>query len=103
MIQSREEILVRIYSTPNLQQLFESWTVLQQKEFLDFCSGARGIKVLYDSFFKEVMNPEYDPSRLESFLSELLQRKVTVKETARSGSKRCFPMIPPDFLTKAPC
>ena len=45
MIQSREEILVRIYSTPKLQQLFESWTVLQQKEFLDFCSGAKGIKV----------------------------------------------------------
>ena len=45
MIQSREEILVRIYSNPKLQQLFESWTVLQQKEFLDFCSGAKGIKV----------------------------------------------------------
>ena len=40
MIQSREEILARIYSNPKLQQLFESWTVLQQKEFLDFCSGA---------------------------------------------------------------
>ena len=52
MIQSREEILARIYSNPKLQQLFESWTSLQQKEFLDFCSGAKGIKVLYDSFFK---------------------------------------------------
>lgn len=40
MIQSREEILARIYSNPKLQQFFESWTVLQQKEFLDFCSGA---------------------------------------------------------------
>ena len=48
MIQSREEILARIYSNPKLQQLFESWTVLQQKEFLDFCSGAKGIKVLYE-------------------------------------------------------
>ena len=88
MIQSREEILARIYSNPKLQQLFESWTVLQQKEFLDFCSGAKGIKVLYDSFFKEVMNPEYDPSRLESFLSELLQRKVTVKEVLPNDSTR---------------
>ena len=88
MIQSREEILARIYSNPKLQQLFESWTVLQQKEFLDFCSGAKGIKVLYDSFFKEVMNPEYDPSRLESFLSELLQRKVTIKEVLPNDSTR---------------
>ena len=88
MIQSREEILARIYSNPKLQQLFESWTVLQQKEFLDFCSGARGIKVLYDSFFKEVMNPEYDPARLESFLTTLLNRKVRIKEILPNDSTR---------------
>ena len=88
MIQSREEILVRIYSNPKLQQLFESWTVLQQKEFLDFCSGAKGIKVLYDSFFKEVMNPEYDPTRLESFLTTLLNRKVRIKEVLPNDSTR---------------
>ena len=34
------------------------------------------------------MNPEYDPSRLESFLSELLQRKVTVKEVLPNDSTR---------------
>ena len=88
MIQSREEILARIYSNPKLQQLFESWTVLQQKEFLDFCSGAKGIKVLYDSFFKEVMNPEYDPARLESFLTTLLNRKVRIKEVLPNDSTR---------------
>ena len=88
MIQSREEILQRIYTNPRMQQLFESWTVLQQKEFLDFCSGARGIKVLYDSFFKEVMNPEYDPTRLESFLTALLNRKVKIKEVLPNDSTR---------------
>lgn len=50
MIQSREEILARIYSNPKLQQLFESWTVLQRKEFLDFCSGAaRDVESLKES------------------------------------------------------
>ena len=88
MIQSREEILQQIYTNPRMQQLFESWTVLQQKEFLDFCSGARGIKVLYDSFFKEVMNPEYDPARLESFLTALLNRKVRIKEVLPNDSTR---------------
>ena len=88
MIQSREETLQRIYPNPRMQQLFESWTVLQQKEFLDFCSGARGIKVLYDSFFKEVMNPEYDPTRLESFLTALLNRKVRIKEVLPNDSTR---------------
>ena len=88
MIQSREEILQQIYTNPRMQQLFESWTVLQQKEFLDFCSGSRGIKVLYDSFFKEVMNPEYDPARLESFLTALLNRKVRIKEVLPNDSTR---------------
>ena len=88
MIQSREEILQQIYTNPRMQRLFESWTVLQQKEFLDFCSGARGIKVLYDSFFKEVMNPEYDPARLESFLTALLNRKVRIKEVLPNDSTR---------------
>ena len=88
MIHTREEILLRIHANPKTQQLFESWTAMQQKEFLDFCSGAKGIKVLYDSFFKEIMNPEYDPARLESFLSELLQRKVTIKEVLPNDSTK---------------
>lgn len=34
--------------------------------------------LLYDSFFKEAMNPEYAPERLESFLSVLLKHKVKI-------------------------
>ena len=38
----------------------------------------KGIKILYDSFFKEVMNSEYTPERLEAFLNVVLKRKVKI-------------------------
>lgn len=34
--------------------------------------------MLYDSFFKEVMNPEYVPERMNEFLSLLLKQEVKV-------------------------
>ncbi len=36
---------------------FDQWGEELQEEFLDFCTGARGVKMTYDSFFKEIMNP----------------------------------------------
>ncbi len=55
---------------------------------MDFCTGARGIKILYDSFFKEVLNPEYTPERLESFLCEVLKRKVKIVRVLPNDSTR---------------
>ena len=33
---------------------FDQWGEELQEEFLDFCTGARGVKMTYDSFFKEI-------------------------------------------------
>lgn len=68
MLRSREEILREIDATVKLTEKFYSWREAQRQEFLDFCTGVRGIKMLYDSFFKEIMNPETVPERLEEFL-----------------------------------
>lgn len=88
MIQGRENILEEIYSKPHLMQLFESWTKEQQQEFLDFCSGVKGVKILYDPFFKEVMNPETKPECLEDFLSLLLHQKVRILTVLPNDSTR---------------
>lgn len=72
MLRSRSELLTIIADTPPLQSLYQEWTSQQQQAFLDFCTGARGVKLLYDSFFKEIINPETTPERLEEFLSLLL-------------------------------
>ncbi len=78
MIRSRDEIMGLIQGAPALLDTFQSWKSEQQKEFLDFCSGVRGVKPLYDSFFKAIMDPERDPARLSDLLTLLMNRNVSV-------------------------
>lgn len=88
IIRTREEVLSEIYSRYDLTAVFSSWTREQQKEFVDFCSGARGVKLLYDGFFKEILNPETTPERLNEFLSLLLNQKVTILSVLPNDSIR---------------
>ncbi|SFD12780.1 PD-(D/E)XK nuclease family transposase, partial [Butyrivibrio sp. YAB3001] len=55
---------------------------------LQICTGAKGIKMLYDPYFKECFNPEYDPERLSDMLSEVMKRKVKVKEVLPNDTTR---------------
>ena len=64
LLWEREELLAEIGGSRELHAMYEEWSRAQREEFLDFCTGVRGMKILYDSFFKEVMNPEYAPERL---------------------------------------
>lgn len=52
------------------------------------CTGVRGLKLLYDGFFKEVMNPEYVPERLSDFLSCLLGQELRVIHAIPMDSTR---------------
>ena len=88
LIRERKELLTEIKENPELWAVYEKWSLERREEFLDFCTGARGIRVLYDSFFKEVLNPEYAPERLESFLCEVLKRKVKIVRVLPNDSTR---------------
>ena len=88
MIRTREEVLGEIYARPDLTDTFEQWNRERQKEFLDFSSGARGVKMLYDGFFKEIMDPESTPERLEEFLSLLLAETVKILSVLPNDSAR---------------
>ena len=88
LIRERGEVLAEINRNQNLLNLFNRWRTEQQEEFLDFCTGVRGVKLLYDSFFKEIMNPEYDAGRLEDFLSELLKQRVKIVKVLPNDSVR---------------
>lgn len=88
MIRNKHDILKKIDSNVKLTEKFYSLKEHQRQEFLDFCSGARGVKMLYDSFFKEIMNPETVPERLENFLSVLLQRELKIVEVLPGDSSR---------------
>ena len=88
IIHERENLMKRIQTTPVLRQEFDSWQPKWQEEFLDFCTGARGVKILYDSFFKEVLNAEYTPDRLNRLLSVLLKTNVRIKYILPGDSTR---------------
>ena len=78
MLRDREEVLADIYKNEALTLTFDHWTKSQQEEFLNFCTGIRGVKVLYDCFFKEIFNPDEKPERLERLLSLLLENEVRI-------------------------
>ncbi len=88
MIREREEVLAEIAKSDMLQTTFDSWTKEQQEEFLNICTGAKGLKLLYDGFFKEVMNPEYVPERFNDLLSGLLGQRVRVVKVLPNDSVR---------------
>ena len=88
IIREREDIKNEINNTPKLYELFSEWNPNQQEMFLDFCSGVKGAKLLYDSFFKEIMSPEYAPERLNELLSLILGEPVTIKEMLPNDSTR---------------
>lgn len=72
MIRTRNEVLDEIFRNEKLDRIYRGWNEQQREEFLDFCTGNRGVRILYDSFFKEILNPESAPERLEEFLSLVL-------------------------------
>ncbi len=88
ILRTREQILDEIHTEPSKYGLFRSWTPQQQDNFLDICTGAKGMRMLSDAFFKEVMSPEYDKSRLESLLGTLLGKKVTIVQLLPNDSTR---------------
>lgn len=88
IIRTREEVLNLIGEKEKLTNLFESWSEEQKEEFLDFCTGVKGVKILYDSFFKEIFNPEYHAERLEELLSLLLETKIRIKQILPNDSVR---------------
>ena len=55
MIRTREEVWQEISGKEKLLEIYRQWNREQQEEFLDFCTGNRGIKILYDAFFKEIL------------------------------------------------
>ena len=74
MLRTRNQLLTDIRASSSLSSLFDSWLPEHQDDFLNFCTGAKGVKMTYDSFFKEVLNPEYVPERLNDLLLRQYKR-----------------------------
>ena len=88
IIRTRKEILNELRDNDELWSQFESWEEENQEEYLDICTGVKGVKVLYDTFFKAVMNPDTRPERLNDFLSTIFGRTVKILKVLPNESAR---------------
>lgn len=88
MLRTREEILHKIGHRPNLRHIFYSWSEKAQNEFLDFTTGAKGVKMMYDFASKELLNPETHRERVNEFLSLLLGQPVKILEVLPNDGTR---------------
>lgn len=88
LIRDREEVLADIYGKESLLEVYESWTEEQQNLFLEYCTGMRGVKILYDQFFKLIINPEEHPERLEEILTVIIGEKVRILQVLPNESTR---------------
>ncbi len=87
-IRTQEEIFGEISESERLRLIWQGWNEQQQKEFMNFCTGEKGIKILYDSFFKEIMDPDAAPERLEELLSLILGQKIRILKVLPNDSTR---------------
>ena len=80
MIRTKEELMSEIKKSSVLSREFYSWEPEARKKFIDFCTGAKGVKMMYDFISMEILNPETVPERVDELLSLLLGQEVHVKD-----------------------
>ena len=88
MIRTMDEVMEAIYAKEHLTAMFYRWTEPQRQEFLNFCTGVRGVKPMYDFISKEILSPEYVPERVDELLSLLLGQEVHILEALPNDSTR---------------
>ena len=88
MLWVREDLEEHIRKDSKLFSIFQSWKPAQREEFLNFCTGERGVKILYDCFFKEVFNAEFAPERLEELMSLIMKQRVRILQVLPNDSVR---------------
>ena len=88
IIRTRGEVLEELRENKELWKTFCGWKETCQQEYLDLCTGVKGIKLLYDTYFKAIMNPDTRPDRFNDFISEMLGQKVKVLKVLPNESAR---------------
>lgn len=85
---TREDAHSLIKSDWNTYQTFLSFPEDEQERILSFIQGNRGLPIIYDNFFKKIMDPVLHPNRLEHFLSAILKQPIHIHAVLpREGTK----------------
>ncbi len=102
-IPTEDKIKRMIKQDIELKREFDSWDASQQKLFIDRCTGKKGFFLLSDVMFKEVMNADAVPEKLEDFLTEVLMCKVhilKVLQNEESNIEENKAMVSLDFIVQ---
>lgn len=85
---SREEAIDIIRASESAFDEFCDLSEKDQEDILAFVQGNKGLPILYDGFYKHVLDPERNPERLEGFLSELFGQEISIEQVlTKEGNK----------------
>ena len=83
-----QEALALIAKDPEALHLFMDFPEDYQQQILQFIMGNRGLKIVYDNFFRKIFNPYEHKERLEKFLSAILGQNVSMQSILpREGNR----------------
>ena len=100
--QYKDPVSIReeIEQSPQLSAIYHSWTPSRRQEFLDFCSGNRGIRILYDSYFKYVFNPDTHAAELSRMISVLIGQDVKISLPNESHLGADYTLVIMDIIVE---
>ncbi len=82
------DALALLQRDSDVYQRFCTFPKAEQQKILSFLQGNCGLPILYDNFFKKIMDPVSHPKRLEHFLSAILGQSVSIHSVLpREGNK----------------
>jgi len=85
---AESDALALLQRDSEVYQRFCSFPKEEQQKVLSFLQGNCGLPILYDNFFKKIMDPVSHPKRLERFLSAILSQSIHIHSVLpREGSK----------------
>lgn len=85
---SKTDVLLTLNNSPEALSMYRKLPSTIKEEFIDICTGRRGIPLHYDVFFKAIFSPDKHPKRLGRLLSQILGERVEViSSMSNEGSK----------------
>lgn len=75
---SRKEALKLLQKSEKSWREYCSFPQKYQEDLLQFCMGKRGLRITYDTVFKNVFAPDKHQDWLENFISSILAKRVRI-------------------------
>lgn len=74
---TRQSVIQSLQSDPATYQLYQQMIPVYQEKILNFLTGQRGLEILYDGIFQQILNPYYEavqPGESQTWQKIILQR-----------------------------